>query len=180
MLGRAPFWVAPAPDRSIGSTASATAVSLVHRRSVLRGSCHAPPRQPASAWLHGDRHRRLGAGRAVPPRPGPGDLAAHPGGARRAGTGPLATAPGPPPHRAEEPRKKKNGLPPCPGPVFIERLGLRIGRIIVVEDQKPVLTGLGGFAAAGRTDVHPFVDRSSCYLTRASISANLSGIDAMG
>ena len=60
------------------------------------------------------------------------------------------------------------------------RLELRLGKIIVVEDQKPVLAGLERFAAAGRTDGHPFVDRYSCYLTRASISANLSGIDAMG
>src|SRR4029453_18861141 len=33
--------------------------------------------------------------RAVPPRPGPRDLAAHPRGTGRTGTGPMAAAPGP-------------------------------------------------------------------------------------
>ena len=47
----------------------------------------------------------------------PGDLAAHPDGARRTRTGPLAAAPGPPPHRAEEPHPRHPARlrPPLPG-----------------------------------------------------------------
>ena len=69
------------------------------------------------AGLQDRQDRRLGAGRAVAPGPGAGDLAAHPDGARRAGTGPLAAAPGPPPHRAEEPHPRHPARlrPPVPG-----------------------------------------------------------------
>ena len=69
------------------------------------------------AGLQDRQDRLLGAGRAVAPGPGAGDLAAHPGGARRAGTGPLAAAPGAPPHRAEEPdpRHPARVRPPVPG-----------------------------------------------------------------
>ena len=69
------------------------------------------------AGLQDRQDRLLGAGRAVPPGPGAGDLAAHPDGARRAGTGPLAAAPGAPPHRAEEPdpRHPARVRPPVPG-----------------------------------------------------------------
>jgi transposase len=44
--------------------------------------------------------------RAVPSRPGPRDLAAHPRGAGRTGTGPVPAAPGPPPDRAQEPHPR--------------------------------------------------------------------------
>jgi hypothetical protein len=44
--------------------------------------------------------------RAVPPRPGPRDLAAHSRGAGRAGAGPVPAAPGPPPDRAQEPHPR--------------------------------------------------------------------------
>jgi len=55
------------------------------------------------AGLQDRQDRLLGAGRAVAAGPGAGDLAAHPDGARRAGTGPLAAASGAAPHGVEEP-----------------------------------------------------------------------------
>src|SRR6188472_2210552 len=57
----------------------------------------------ADAQKQDRQDRLLGAGRAVAPGSGAGDLAAHPGGAGRAGTGPVAAASGAPPHRVEEP-----------------------------------------------------------------------------
>src|SRR4051812_34481962 len=69
------------------------------------------------AGLQDRQDRLLGVGRAVAPGSGTGDLAAHPDGAGRAGTGPVAAAPGPPPHRAEEPdpRHPAGVRPPLPG-----------------------------------------------------------------
>ena len=51
-------------------------------------------------------HRRLGAGRALPPRSGAGDLAARPARARRARAGALAAASGPPPLELEAARAR--------------------------------------------------------------------------
>jgi transposase len=44
--------------------------------------------------------------RAVPPRPGPRDLAAHPRGAGRTRTGTVPAAPSPPPDRAQAPHPR--------------------------------------------------------------------------
>src|SRR6476620_10997716 len=44
------------------------------------------------AGLQDRQDRLLGAGRTLPPRPGAGDLAAHPDRARRTRTGPVAAA----------------------------------------------------------------------------------------
>src|SRR6188508_2244203 len=69
------------------------------------------------AGLQDRQDRLLGVGRVVAPGSGAGDLVAHPGGARRAGTGPLAAAPGAAPDRAEEPdpRHPARVRPPVPG-----------------------------------------------------------------
>jgi transposase len=87
---------------------SMTGARFVHDQLQLRGwtveiadAVQVTGLRPAGG--HDRQNRRVGAGRAVPPRSGAGDLAAHPGGARRAGADPLAAAPGAPPHRAEEP-----------------------------------------------------------------------------
>lgn len=62
---------------------------------VLIADAGARPR--ARAPRGEDRQdRRPGARRAHPPGAGPGDLAADPGGAGRAGAGPVPLAPGPP------------------------------------------------------------------------------------
>src|SRR5687768_3220480 len=87
---------------------SMTGARFVHDQLELRGwaveIADAGLGQGAGPVGGQDRSdRRLGAGRAVPPRSGAGDLAARSGGARRAGAGPLAAAPGAPPHRAEQP-----------------------------------------------------------------------------
>src|SRR5262249_61816892 len=59
-----------------------------------------------AAGLQDRPHRRLGAGRARPSRPGACDLAARPIGARRARTGALAAAPRPPPLELETARAR--------------------------------------------------------------------------
>ena len=90
---------------------SMTGARFVHDQLELRGweveVADAGLGQRARAAGGQDRsHRRLGARRAVSPRPGAGNLAAGSGGACRAGTRPLAAAPGAPPHRAEEPHPR--------------------------------------------------------------------------
>src|SRR5919112_300484 len=83
---------------------SMTGARFVHDQLELRGwqveIADAGLGQGAGAAGGQDRQdRRLGAGRAVPPRSRAGDLAAHPGDPWRAGAGPLggctwcATAP---------------------------------------------------------------------------------------
>ena len=69
-----------------------------------------------AAGLQDRPDRRLGAGRARPPRPGAGDLAARPARARRARAGALAAAPRPPPlepeaARARRPAHARQALP---------------------------------------------------------------------
>jgi transposase len=100
---------------------SMTGARFVHDQLELRGwaveVADAGLGQRARAAGGQDRsHRRRGARRAVWPRPGAGDLAAGSGGAGRAGTRPLAAAPGAPPHRAEQPhpRHAADLRPPCP------------------------------------------------------------------
>src|SRR4051812_1294033 len=87
---------------------SMTGARFVHDQLELRGweveiadAVKVKGAGPAGGQDRSDR--RLGAGRAVPPRSGAGHLATRSSGARRAGAGPLAAAPGAPPHRAEEP-----------------------------------------------------------------------------
>src|SRR4051812_35066579 len=77
-----------------------------------------------AAGLQDRPHRRLGAGRARPPRPGAGDLAARPAGARRTRASALAAAPRPPPlepeaaraRRPAHPRQAVSGLRPLRRP----------------------------------------------------------------
>src|ERR671911_2854776 len=90
---------------------SMTGARFVHDQLELRGwqveIADAGLGQGAGTAGGQDRaDRRLGAGRAVPPRSGAGDLATGSGGARRAGAGPLAAASGASSHRAEEPRPR--------------------------------------------------------------------------
>src|SRR5918995_1543259 len=91
---------------------SMTGARFVHDQLELRGwrgeGADAGLGQRAGAAGGQDRpDRRPGAGRAVAPRSGAGDLAAGSGGARRAGAGPVAAAPGAPPHRADEPDPRR-------------------------------------------------------------------------
>jgi hypothetical protein len=76
-----------------------------------------------AAGLQDRQDRRVGAGRAVPPGSGAGDLAADAGGARRAGAGPLAAAPGGSRHRVEQPDPRHaDGLrPSVPGVGSVRR-----------------------------------------------------------
>src|SRR3954452_8926088 len=95
----------------IAAIESMTGARFVHDQLELRGwevqIADAGLGQGAGTAGGQDRQdRRLGAGRAVPPGSGAGDLAARSGRARRAGAGPLAAARGAPPHRAEEPHPR--------------------------------------------------------------------------
>src|SRR3954453_5425481 len=101
---------------------SMTGARFVHDRLELRGwevqVADAGLGQGAGAAGGQDRsHRCMGARRAVPAGVGAGDLVARSGRARRAGAGPLAVAPGAPPHRAEKPHPRHpDGLrPSLPG-----------------------------------------------------------------
>src|SRR5881392_3466787 len=64
----------------------------------------APPDADGLLGLTRRLDRRLGAGRALPPRPGAGDLAARPARACRARARPLALAPGASPIELEAAR----------------------------------------------------------------------------
>src|SRR4051794_31653476 len=95
---------------------SMTGARFVHDQLELHGwdvqVADAGLGQRAGAASGQDRpHRCVGAHRAVPAGVGAGDLVARSGGARRAGAGPLAAAPGAPPHPAE-----KNASPPSSWP----------------------------------------------------------------
>src|SRR3954466_7645990 len=85
---------------------SMTGARFVHDQLELHGwnvqVADAGLGQGAGAAGGQDRpHRCVGARRAVPAGVGTGDLVARSGRARRAGAGPVAVAPGAPPHRAE-------------------------------------------------------------------------------
>src|SRR4051794_41399965 len=95
---------------------SMTGARFVHDQLELHGwdvqVADAGLGQGAGAAGGQDRsHRCVGARRAVPAGVGAGDLVARSGRARRAGAGPLAGAPGAPPHPAE-----KNASPPSSWP----------------------------------------------------------------
>src|SRR4051812_49821318 len=86
---------------------SMTGARFVHDQLELHGwnvqVADAGLGQGAGAAGGQDRpHRCVGARRAVPAGVGTGDLVARSGRARRAGAGPVAVAPGAPPHRAEK------------------------------------------------------------------------------
>jgi hypothetical protein len=88
----------------------------------------------AEPVLQDGSDRRVGARRACPPRPGAGDLAARPAGARRTRAGTLRAPPRPPPHqpqaaRARGPARPRQTLPVSDlfgvaGRALLERLAL--------------------------------------------------------